>query len=95
MAGKFVLKRGAATYHFVLKAGNGETILASEHYVQKASAESGIVSVKANAPNPARYLKKTAANGQFMFNLLAANGQVIGTSETYSSASARITASHP
>jgi uncharacterized protein YegP (UPF0339 family) len=90
MAGKFVLSKGATgKFHFVLKAGNGETILTSEHYEAKVSAEKGIASVKENAPNDERYERKTAKSGSPMFNLKAANGQVIGTSETYSSESAR------
>lgn len=90
MAGKFVLSKGASgKFHFVLKAGNGETILTSEHYEAKASAENGIASVKDNAPKDERYERKASKNGSPMFNLKASNGQVIGTSETYSSESAR------
>jgi uncharacterized protein YegP (UPF0339 family) len=33
--------------------------------------------------------RKTAAGGQFMFNLKAANHQIIGTSETYKSEASR------
>ena len=51
MAGKFVLKKTAAgKYHFVLKAGNGETIATSETYNSKAAAKNGIESVQKNAP---------------------------------------------
>ncbi|MDB5619565.1 YegP family protein [Tardiphaga sp.] len=90
MAGKFVLSKGATDkYHFVLKAGNSETILSSQHYAAKTSAEEGIASVKVNAPHDERYERKNATDGSPMFNLKAANGQVIGTSETYSSAAAR------
>lgn len=50
MAGKFVLtKTGPGKYHFVLKAGNGETIATSESYTTKAAAKNGIESVKENA----------------------------------------------
>lgn len=50
MAGRFVLKKTAGRkYHFVLKAGNGETIATSETYNSKASAKNGIESVKSNA----------------------------------------------
>lgn len=87
---KFVLKTASnGETYFHLKAGNGETILASERYVTKASALNGIESVKTNAPHDDRYERKNSASGQPMFNLKAANHQVIGTSETYSSASAR------
>jgi hypothetical protein len=90
MAGKFVLSKGASgKFHFVLKAGNDETILTSEHYETKASAENGIASVRENAPTNERYERKNSKDGSPMFNLRAANGQVIGTSETYSSESAR------
>jgi len=50
MAGKFVLtKTKNGQYHFVLKAGNGETIAQSETYKSKAAAMNGIESVKKNA----------------------------------------------
>jgi uncharacterized protein YegP (UPF0339 family) len=90
MAGKFVLSKGTTgQFHFVLKASNGEVILSSESYTTKAAAEGGIASVKENAPKDERYERKVAKNNQPMFNLKASNGQVIGTSETYSSVSAR------
>ena len=90
MAGKFELyKDKAGEYRFRLKAGNGEIILASEGYKQKASAENGIESVRKNAAMDGRFERKTASSGQPMFNLKASNGQVIGTSETYSSEAAR------
>ena len=90
MAGKFVLKKSTnGQYHFSLKAGNGETILKSELYTTKASAENGIASVRTNAPNDGRYERKPGTGGQFMFNLKAGNNQIIGTSETYTSAAGR------
>ena len=90
MAGKFELFTDkAGEYRFRLKAGNGEIILASEGYKQKASAENGINSVKKNATDDERYERKDTSSGKPMFNLKASNGQVIGTSEQYSSASAR------
>ena len=89
MAGKYVLSKSGSQFHFVLKAGNGETILNSERYVSKAGATGGIDSVRVNAPFDARYVRKNASNGRPMFNLKAANGEIIGTSETYSTESAR------
>lgn len=78
----------AGEFRFRLKAGNGQTILASEGYGQKTSALNGIESVKKNAPDDARYERKQTASG-WSFNLKASNGQVIGTSEVYGSESAR------
>lgn len=90
MAGKFELYTDkAGEFRFRLKAGNGEIILVSEGYKQKASANNGIESVKKNAPDDARYERKETSTGKPMFNLRAANGQVIGTSEYYSSEAAR------
>jgi uncharacterized protein YegP (UPF0339 family) len=76
-------------YYFRLKARNGETILASEGYKSKAACKNGIQSVRTNAPNDARFLPKTAQSGQFYFVLRAANHQVIGTSEMYTTEKSR------
>ncbi|SLN18284.1 tryptophanyl-tRNA synthetase [Roseovarius albus] len=90
MAGKFELYTdNAGEFRFRLKAGNGENILASEGYKQKASAENGIESVRKNSGEDARYERKETAAGKHMFNLKATNGQVIGTSQSYASASGR------
>lgn len=87
---KFVLKtaKDQSTY-FRLVAGNGETILSSEMYSSRAAALNGIESVRTNAPLDERYERKNNSKGEPMFNLKAANHQVIGTSEGYSSTSAR------
>ena len=90
MAGKFeIYQDNGGQYRFRLKAGNGQNILASEAYTQKSSAQNGIESVKENAPHDDRYERKDASNGKPMFNLRAANNQVIGTSEQYESVAAR------
>ena len=90
MAGKFEIKKSSDNqFYFNLKAGNGEIILTSEMYRAKSSAENGITSVKTNAPIDSRYDRKTTTNGQFYFNLKAANGEVIGKSEMYTTSSAR------
>lgn len=89
MAGKFECYRDKANeYRFRLKAGNGETVLASEGYASKASCTNGIQSVIKNSAIPERFVKKKTDKGNFRFNLTASNGQVIGVSENYSSESA-------
>ena len=70
-------------FYFNLKAGNGEIILTSEMYEAKASAIQGMESVKANAGKDAQYDRKTSTSGKPYFNMKAANGEVIGTSEMY------------
>jgi uncharacterized protein YegP (UPF0339 family) len=90
MAGSFELyKDKADEFRFRLKAGNGEIILASEGYKQRASAENGIESVRTNAPADERFERKETKNGGHMFNLKSTNGQVIGTSEVYTGTSGR------
>lgn len=90
MAGKFELLSAAnGKFKFNLKAGNGQVILSSEIYESKAAAENGIESVKKNAGDDDRYDRKTASNGSPYFNLKAGNGQIIGSSEMYSSEAAR------
>lgn len=90
MAGWYELsKNDKGQFHFVLKAGNGEVILRSETYETKAAAETGIASVQKNSPLDERYERKEAVNGKFYFNLKAANHQIIGTSQMYTSSSGR------
>ncbi|MEZ5561629.1 MAG: YegP family protein [Gammaproteobacteria bacterium] len=90
MAGWFELSKASdGKFHFVLKAGNAETILTSQLYTAKTSAEGGIAAVRANCQSDDQYEKATASNGKPYFNLKAANGQVIGTSQMYASESAR------
>ena len=89
MAGKFEIQKakdGQFTFHF--KAGNGRIVIVSERYTEKRGAEAGVASVQKNAASPARFERKSAKNGQPYFVLTATNGQVIGQSETYSSAAA-------
>jgi uncharacterized protein YegP (UPF0339 family) len=86
MAGSFIIESGSSgKFHFNLRGGNNENILTSEVYETKADAKGGIESVRANATNDARYARKTSKGGSAYFTLTAANGQVIGTSEMYSS----------
>ncbi|RTY86211.1 YegP family protein [Flavobacterium sp. GT3R68] len=88
--GKFVItKRSNGEFQFNLKSSNGQTILASEGYATKTSCENGIESVKKNSQDDSKYDKKTSSNGKYFFNLKAINGQVIGNSEMYESASGR------
>jgi uncharacterized protein YegP (UPF0339 family) len=89
MSAKFVISKSKNDkFLFNLKAGNGEVILSSEMYEAKTSALAGIDSVKANASLDDRYERKASAKDQPFFNLKAANGQVVGRSEMYSSTSA-------
>ncbi|MBT8418798.1 MAG: YegP family protein [Silicimonas sp.] len=90
MAGKFeIYKDKAGEYRFRLKAGNGQTILASEGYKAKASCTNGIESVRKNSQTDGRFDRTETKTGKARFNLKAGNGQIIGVSETYESTKAR------
>ena len=90
MAAKFEIKKASDDqFLFHLKAANGEVILASERYKGKSGAENGIASVKKNAPLDERYERLESKSGKPYFVLKAANHEIIGQSEMYSSAAAR------
>jgi uncharacterized protein YegP (UPF0339 family) len=86
MPGKFVLKKGkSGKFTFNLKAVNGQVILTSQTYKTKAAAKNGIKSVCSNCKKDARFEQKASKKGEPYFVLLAANKQVIGKSQMYSS----------
>ena len=89
MAGHFEIEtRPDGQCTFSLKVGN-ESILNGEAYTTKAACVNGIESVKNNAPDEGRYRRTATPEGRFRFALDAANGQAIGSSEYYDTASAR------
>lgn len=87
--GKFVINMDKGNkFRFNLKAENGEIILSSQGYVSKSSCENGIESVRKHSRDDTMFERNKAPHGSPYFNLKASNGQVIGTSERYSSTSA-------
>lgn len=90
MAGKFeIYKDKSGEFRFRILASNGQNILASEGYTAKSGCTNGIESAKKNASDDARYERKETKAGKYLFNLRAGNNQVIGTSQSYESASSR------
>ena len=81
--------KSGASYRFTLLAANHEVILSSQSYDSKAGAQGGIESVRKNGPDAKNFEKKTSSASQPYFVLKAANGQIIGTSEMYSSEASR------
>jgi uncharacterized protein YegP (UPF0339 family) len=87
---RFSLFRGSRGYfYFNLTAKNGQVVLASEGYKSKAGAKNGIKSVKACSKRKTMYERKTAKNGKYYFLLTSPNGQTVGKSQMYGSASGR------
>lgn len=88
--GKFIISKNRnGGFWFNLHADNGQKILTSELYSSRGSCDTGIASVRQNAPIDERYDRKVSKDGKPCFNLLAANGLVIGVSEQYESEEAR------
>lgn len=86
MAGKFECSVGKDGKHrFNLLAGNGQVILTSQGYAERAGCLNGIESVRKNGGNAAMFEKKTSSDDKFYFVLKSTNGQVIGTSQRYAS----------
>jgi uncharacterized protein len=76
--------RDGKTY-FHLLAGNGEKVIQSQGYASQASALSGIESLKANGQDASKYLLREASDGAWYFVVAAAaNGEILGVSEMYS-----------
>jgi uncharacterized protein YegP (UPF0339 family) len=87
-AGKFETFTGAdGQYYFHLLAGNGQKVLQSEGYVSKEGAANGIATVQFNGQHSEAFQILQSKDGQYYFNLLAGNFEVIGTSELYATES--------
>lgn len=84
-----ILKRKDETFMFNLRASNGEIIMTSQGYAAKSGCQNGIESVKVNSVDKKMFIKETASDGSFYFNLTAANNQNIGTSQMYTSTQGR------
>ena len=88
--GKFIIKLGnKGQFYFSLKSNNGQKILTSEGYNSKSACTNGIDAVKNNAKDDTKYDRKESSNGKYYFNLLAANGHIVGTSEMYETTTGR------
>jgi uncharacterized protein YegP (UPF0339 family) len=86
MKATFEIKEAArGKYMFNLKSANDQVILTSQTYDSKESVKVGIASVRKNSALDERYEAKTGGDGRPYFVLIAANRQVIGRSQMYSS----------
>ena len=96
--GKFVIKQAKTGVKFDLKATNGQVIASSQIYKSLPTCNNGIASVAKNAPLAAiedqtiegfavekhpKFQIYTDKAGEFRFRLRAKNGQIIATSEGY------------
>ncbi len=83
---KFEIFKGKdEDFYIRLYAANARIILATEGYSSREAAKDAIDSIKENAQNRDRFEVREAVNGEPYFVLKAANGAILGRSETYSS----------
>jgi uncharacterized protein YegP (UPF0339 family) len=82
---KFVVQKSGRHIFFQFTAPSGTTLLNSELHNWRGNAEDALASVKANAPLDARYDRRKTPDGQSYFVLLTESGQVLGTSEMFTS----------
>lgn len=78
-------KRLNGEFQFNLKSNNGLVILTSEGYTAKANCENGIEAVIRAAQEDSNFERRLTKDRKLYFNLKAANGQIIGTSQLYGS----------
>jgi uncharacterized protein YegP (UPF0339 family) len=86
-AGKFDLWQSTDGWHFHLKSGNGAILLTSEAYTERTSAINGALSTMTNGVDTAQYSVHQAANGGWVVDLKATNGEIISFSQIYSTKS--------
>ncbi len=79
-------------FRFNVFAKNGQVVLSSEQYTTEAAAFNGAFAVQADGQAAANYTVKQNAAGGFYFNLSALNGQIIGTSQQYTTKDAATSA---
>jgi uncharacterized protein YegP (UPF0339 family) len=82
-------------FHFNMFAKNGQIVVASEHYTTEAAAYNGAFAVAADGQSTTAYTVLQSNDGNYYFNVKAQNGQIIGTSQLYTtkaSAQAAVTA---
>lgn len=85
---RFAVREDAGgMFYTSLYAGNGELVLRTQRYQTEASALNAAFAIAELGVDAARYDVRQAASGGWYFNLVAANGQVVGTSEVYASKS--------
>lgn len=78
-----VFQGESGKFHFNFFAKNGEIVLSSQSYDSEEAAYNGAFAVREEGVNAAAYTVKQNVSGGFFFNVTALNGQVIGTSQQY------------
>lgn len=90
MAGWYEMHKSSnGQFRFVLKTDSADTLITSELYRSKASAQGAIASVQKHCLEDGRYERRDAAGGKHYFVLKAANHQIIATSPMHGTGASR------
>lgn len=90
---RFEVHQGeSGDFYFDVFAKNGQIVVASQHYASEAAAYNGAMAVQADGQQAAAYKLLQATDASWYFNVTALNGQVVGTSETYTTKASAQTA---
>jgi uncharacterized protein len=76
-----------AGWRFNIYAANGQIVLTSESYTDEANALNGAFSVVETGVSASAYEIRQASGGTYYFVVKASNGQIVGTSQQYSTKS--------
>ncbi|MBA2540127.1 MAG: DUF1508 domain-containing protein [Deltaproteobacteria bacterium] len=83
-----VLTGASGQFRFNIFASNGKVVLSSEQYTTEAAAFNGAMAVQTEGQNTAAYNLKQNASGGYYFTVQALNGEIVGTSEQYTTKTA-------
>ena len=83
-----VLVGETGKFRFNVFAKNGQIILSSEQYTTEAAAFNGAFAVQSEGQNASAYTLKENVSGGFYFNVKAQNGEIVGTSQQYTTKAA-------
>lgn len=85
---KFIVKKASnGKFMFTLNAANGQVILTSQQYANRAGATNGVKSVKASCKREDNFERRKSRDGLSYFVLMASNKEIIGQSQRYKSSS--------
>jgi uncharacterized protein len=83
-----VLVGDTGKFRFNVFAKNGKIILSSEQYTTEAAAFNGAFAVQTEGQNASAYTLKENTSGGFYFTVKAQNGEIVGTSQQYTTKAA-------
>ena len=91
--GKYEIYQENGFYYIRLMASNGQIMLKSQGYASKATAKSGLTTIK-NAIKAKSFTISRDKQNRYQFNLYSSRGQLILAGETYPVKASGISAAH-